>query len=71
MADTKTMHVIVHGDVLSGFTFIGPFGSLGEASQHGQDNVDSLGIHEWTVAPLKPPATSAAATGTPAAHAQE
>ena len=44
--------VIVAGDVIEGFRFIGPFRSEDEACDYGSANQDGLGNLEWVVAPL-------------------
>ena len=47
--------VIVAGDVISGFQFIGPFESDDDAELYAEAGFDGLGNIEWIVAPLASP----------------
>lgn len=49
----ETPHIIVCGNPVDGFSFIGPFESNTEAAEHGNNDPHLEG--EWWIAPLEKP----------------
>lgn len=51
--DPNTPHIIVTGNPIDGFSFIGPFPHVQAAAEHGNSDGDLDA--EWWVAPLEAP----------------
>lgn len=63
-------HIIVTGNPIEGFNFIGPFPSVQDAATHGNSDAD-IPPADWWVAPLEAPEAGAgSAMSDPVALAQ-
>lgn len=51
-------YLIVLGNVVSGFTFYGPFDSCVEANDYAINGPDMENDHDWSIASLVPPPSS-------------
>lgn len=48
----KIPHIIITGNPVEGFTYIGPFESAVDAAEHGNTDPE---LEEWWIAPLEKP----------------
>jgi hypothetical protein len=48
-------HIVVTGDPINGFEFIGPFASSVEAAAYGNNDGNLPDYGEWWIAPLEQP----------------